>query len=235
MKKWVCIFFLFQLLSATVILATESASASTIRYGRKWANPFRKYPLQLSTGCYIIDDNGEKLKSMFDLKDSWNIPYYPNFFQIQRGFSPKFTAYINLSYSIEKKAGKGYSFKPPVNILSMDAGIHFSIISLYEKNSPRFRKTKKIVDLYLLNGLGYKYKTTFKGGFSSFNFGGGMFIKIDKEFAFFAEAQGIFAITKHPDTIHSSYKNYLIGFTYTIPPPPFYNPLPKRFRPHKPK
>jgi len=178
----------------------------------------RRTPWTVGLGWNIVDDNGYAFKKIFDVKNSWNAPFYPSIARCEKYFDKGWSAVFNASFN-QYKVGKWINDNKGSTsssiFMSYDFNTKYDFTYLYDISDKWFHKLEKIVDVYATSGFGFTYRNTARvKSAATYNIGFGTTAILYDGWGINLEAMSKFGLKSPFFSTPSNYLQYTVGAVY---------------------
>jgi hypothetical protein len=180
-------------------------------FGQKNFKKIKPYAWMVGVHWNIIDDNGDRYGSLFDVQNAWNILPYPTALNIDYYFMKGFSAEVLFSYNRYDSA----------KVINGVTGITGGVITadFNAKYSIGFLMEQQVFDPFIYLGLGY----TNRAGLDDFrnmfgmNIGAGFNIMVWRGLGLQWRTTGKIGILPDFYTVEGDYLQHHFGLIYKIP------------------
>jgi hypothetical protein len=171
---------------------------------------FLSNPMQLSLGYAFIDDDGEPIKNLLDIRDSWSYPAFPASVQLGTKINEDWRGGLNFMYAKYNACKKnGIPFSENGNIWAVDASTLYQFYNL--KLGP-----VSALKFSSIQGLGFTQRSV--GNVNSTvtaNTGLSIEYQICRDWHLQVSSQAKWGLNNYVDG--GSYLQHGVGLGYTIP------------------
>ena len=184
---------------SAINLQNAQTAAAKLQEAEETPKPQKPTSLWIvGLGFNVVDDDGHKLRNLFDVKNSWNMVYFPSRMSIERTMQQGFSVEAAATYN-QLKAGKtinGAINKKTSNYEALDVSVKYNLQCFFDCSKFWIRP-------YILAGYGYTDRgiptvhyydsrvATTTGSFTS-NIGLGFNVWMNKDFAISFQSIGKF-------------------------------------------
>lgn len=184
----------------------------------------RRTPWTVGLGWNIVDDNGHAYKKIFDVKNSWNLPFYPSIARCEKYFDKGWSAVFNGSFNQYKPSKLINDINPHGTtsiFMAYDLNTKYDFTYLYDISDKWFGSLEKIVDVYATSGFGFTYRNTAKvKSCATYNIGFGMTAILYQGWGINLEAMSKFGLKGPIYETPANYLQYTFGAVYRFKPGP---------------